>query len=339
MDNDIFKPSKSNRHVIQSYIFSNARSRLNIVQMRILYRLVEFAQPEIEGLLIKNNLCRIEHSLRHVDITLPVTAVLPEGSKHYEKAHQAIKDMMKETCEFYDSEKKTWHASPIIYNAEHADRKGVLMFSVADFVWDSLLDFTYGYRQFELMTVLSLHSSNSMRMYTLISGQKTPIYYDFDKLRQMFGLEGKYPQSADIIKRLIVPCKEELDKSCPWSFNYKCVKSGRKNVGVTIFPYEIAQNVDKNLQRKQLMAQIPSSLLFSDIYKYLRYNLGFAPKEINSNKQLLMDCAEHLPNALDILASLKGRRYNNDGSMKSKGWIIAALKSELENKTRKKVKV
>lgn len=74
-----FSPSKVNRHVIQSYIFSNAKSRFNIVQMRILYRLVEFAQCEIEGLLIKNNMCRIEHQLRHVDITLPITSVLPEA--------------------------------------------------------------------------------------------------------------------------------------------------------------------------------------------------------------------------------------------------------------------
>ena len=330
-----FSPSKVNRNVIQSYIFSTSRSRFNIVQMRILYRLVEFAQSEVEGLLIKNNLCRIEHSLRHVDITLPITSVIPEGSKHYEHARAAIKRMMHEECEFYDSEKKTWHASPVIYNVAMADRKGVIEFSVADFVWDSLLDFTYGYRQYELGTVLALKTANSMKMYTLISGQKYPIYYSFEQLRSMFGLSGKYEQSSDIIKRLIKPCKDELDRSCPWSYDYKPRKEGRANVGVLFIPYEVEANKDKNLQRKQLLAQVPSSLLFSHIYEYMRYQLQFSPKEINGNKQLLEDCSKHLTNVMEILASLRSRRRNEDGTMKGKGWIIMALKSELENATRK----
>lgn len=329
-----FQPSRVNRHVIQSYIFSNARSRFNIVQMRILYRLVEFAQCELEGLLIKNNMCRIEHSLRHVDITLPITSVLPEGNKHYEQVRSAVKQMMKEECEFYDSESRTWHASPVIYNVSMADRKGVIEFSVADFVWDSLLDFTYGYRQFELLTVLNLHSVNSMKMYTLISGQKYPISYDFEKLKGMFGVEGKYSQSSDIIKRIIKPAQEELEKSCPWGFDFKPIKRGRANVGVTFFPHEIERNKDQNLVRKQLLAQVSAPLLAGSLYSYMRYNLGFAPKELAPHKALLEDLAKYVPNALDIMASLKTRRYNQDGSMKGKGWVINALKMELEQVTR-----
>lgn len=330
-----YAPSRVNRNVIQSYIFSNARSRFNIVQMRILYRLVEFAQCELEGLLIKNNLCRIEHSLRHVDITLPITSVLPEGSKHYEQARAAIKAMMKEECEFYDSETRTWHASPVVYNVSMADRKGVIEFSVADFVWDSLLDFTYGYRQFELLTILNLRSTNSMKMYALISGQKNPISYNFDKLKAMFGVEGKYSQSADIIKRIIKPAKEELDKCCPWSFDYRPIKHGRSNIGIVLFPYEVQKNRDQALYKKQLLAQVSAPLLAGSIYSYMRYNLGFAPRELNSNKELLDDLSKYVPNVLDILASLKQRRYNPDGTMKGKGWIIRALQGELEKATTK----
>lgn len=339
MDGEVkkpFSPSRVNRNVIQSYIFSNARSRFSIVQMRILYRLVEFAQCEIEGILIKNNLCQIEHSLRHVDVTLPIVSVLPEGSKHYEQARDALKAMMNEKVEFYDPQTKTWHGSPIVYNVKLKGNRGVLEFSVADFVWDSLLDFTYGYRQFELLTILSLRSSNSMRMYSLISNVTRPQYFSFERLRQMFGLEGKYSQSADITKRLLVPCKSELDKCCPWSFDFRPMKEGRKFVGVTIFPYKIEKNADQNLIKRQLMARVPASLLAGDIYKYMRWNLGFMPKEINSNKELIDDLSLHVPDVMDILSSLKQRRYNEDGTMKGKGWIIAALKSELQNRTQLK---
>lgn len=331
MEYQDFHPSHDNKHVIQSYIFSRARSRFNIVQMRIIYRLVEFAQCELEGLLIKNNMCRISHSLRHIDISLPILSVLPEGSKHYEQARKAIIEMQREVVEFYDTEKEEWHSAPIVYNVSMGKRRGVIEFSVADFVWTSLLDFTYGYRQIELSTILSLKSANSMRMYALISGSTAPIYYSFDELRRMFGLSEKYVQSADITKRLLKPTKEELDKVCPFSFNYYPVKRGRAFVGVNLVAYPIAKNKDANLQRKQLLAQVPSSLLYSDIYNYLRYQMQWSPKELNANKELFEDCSKALPNVLDVLASLRSRMRNPDGTLKGKGWVVNALRSELAN--------
>lgn len=328
-EGESWTPSKANRHVIQSYIFSSARSRFNIIQMRILYRLVEFAQCEIEGILIKNNMCKMEHNLRHVDISLPISSVLPDGAKHYERARDSLKAMQDEKIELYDSETRTWRCAPVVYNITLADRKGVLEFSVADFVWDSLLDFTHGYRQLELLTVLSLHSPNSMKMYALIAGLKNPMFFSFERIREIFGVQGKYVESYDIIKRILKPCKEELDKSCPFGYEFKPVREGRKFTGVTIFPYAIDENTDKNLQRKQLMAKVPSSLLYGEIYRYLRYNLYFDAKEINANKELLKDCSEHMPNVIDFLSRLQARYRNVDGSFKSKGWIIGALKSEL----------
>lgn len=322
-------PSRQNKHIIQSYIFSSARSRFNIIQMRILYRMVEFAQCELEGLLIKNNMCKLAHNLRHVDISLPITSVLPEGAKHYERARESLKAMQDEKIELYDSQSHTWKCAPVVYNLSLADRKGLLEFSVADFVWDSLLDFTHGYRQLELLTILSLHSPNSMKMYALIAGLKNPMFFSFERIREIFGVQGKYTESYDIIKRILKPCKEELDRSCPYGYEFKPMREGRKFTGVTIFPYAIDANVDKGLQRKQLMAKVPSSLLYGEIYRYLRYNLYFDAKEINANKELLKDCSEHMPGVIDFLTKLKARYRNVDGSFKSKGWIIGALKSEL----------
>ena len=75
-------PSTVNRNVIQSYIFSAMRARLSIYQMRIIYRLVDFAQSEIDGILIKDNMTRITHSLRHVDLSMSVRSVMPGKLSH-----------------------------------------------------------------------------------------------------------------------------------------------------------------------------------------------------------------------------------------------------------------
>lgn len=322
-------PTKVNRHVIQSYIFSNARSRFNIVQMRILCRLVEFAQCELEGLLIRDNMTKIAHNLRHIDMELPTASVLPAGSKHYEQVRRACLEMMSKKCELYDSESKKWKASPLIYNVELDARDGVLRFSVADFVWDAMLDFTHGFRKYELSTVLSLHSAHSMKMYTLLSGQKYPIEYTIDNLREMFGVGDKYAQPTDFIKKIIKPCQEELNKTCPTSFDFKAVKTGRKITSILFMPFEQKEKKDAALETKRLQSQVSFSLFYSHVYNYLRYHMEMQPREIKSNQKLFEDATKELPDILGLLVDLQGRRRTENGGYKGVGWVINAVRAEL----------
>ena len=49
-----------------------------------------------------------------------------------------------------------------------------------DDIWRCLLDFTKGYRKYELVTAMQFKSVYSMRMYELMSGQKRPLEFTFE---------------------------------------------------------------------------------------------------------------------------------------------------------------
>ena len=93
-----------------------------------------------------------------------------------------------------------------------------------------MLDFTKGYRKYELITAMNFNSVYAMRMYELMSGQKKPLYFSFDDLRLMFEVENKYKLSANFKARVLdVAKKKELDENSPYSFNYKRRERGSQS--------------------------------------------------------------------------------------------------------------
>ena len=61
---------------------------------------------------------------------------------------------------------------------------GVAKFRVSPNVWNIVLDFTKGYRKYELKTTLQFKSVYSMRFYELLSGQTNPLDYSLEELRK-----------------------------------------------------------------------------------------------------------------------------------------------------------
>ncbi len=297
--------------------------------MRLLMRIVEFAQAELEGLLIRENKCQIQHNLRDVTLSIPSKCLLSDGSKHYEQVHRSVKDMQKEVLEYYDPKANRWLSAAIIFNVEHRVNTGVMVFSVAQWVWDAILNFSSGYRKVELDVMMSLRSANSMKMYQLLSGQRSPIQYGVEWLKSYFGVSGKYDQPTDFIKKIIKPTQEELSKSCPVAFDFLPVKTGRKISSLVFKPYEQRDKGDQELRQKQMLSNLSASSINGNAWRYMRYQMGFDATELNKNKKLLEDCTLLLDDFLGRLASIQGRRRTPDGKMKGKGWVIAALKAEV----------
>lgn len=323
-------PSSENRNLFQGYIFSTSRSKFNLVQMRILYRIVEFAQCEIEGLVLKDNKCKIEHTLRHVDISLPTSCVMTEGSKHYDQAVSACKGLQQQQLWTWDDKEKEYRGAPILYNVVVKKNTGIMNFSVANWLWDSILDFSRGFRKIELAVVMTMRSTNTMKMYQLLAGQKYPIMYNLEWLKDYFGVKDKYDQSHDFIRKVIEPAREEMEKVCPTSFDYRPQKTGRKITAILFKPYDKPENADKNLERQALLAQIHAHpFIGAEVWRYMRYNMEFEADELARNKQLLHDLANKHSDPMGLLSSIQSRRRPAEGPEKGKGWVIAAIRSEL----------
>ena len=164
---------KNNKDVFQSYILTVAKYDFSTYEKRILYRLVEMAQKDVPQPL-RDNMRKVEPSNCGVNITMPVADILKdETDKNYTKAIAAFKGLVEKTIEY--SDKETWLCTSIIEHPEIEKGSGIAKFHIYKPVWECILDFSKGYRKYELATAMSFKSVYSMRMYELMSGQTAPL--------------------------------------------------------------------------------------------------------------------------------------------------------------------
>lgn len=194
------RPIKANslaeyKNVIQSYILTTARYNFSVTEKRILYRIIEAAQTEISGVKIKDNICRVEHGLWDVEMTLPYSAILnvePDeetGANHRDRIRAAARALASKTVEMEDTEKGEWWCDSIIHGIKTSDKNGTIRFRVENFLWTAMLDFSSGFRKYELMTAMKFRSAYTMRFYELLAGQETPLEFPVEDLKAIVGAQ------------------------------------------------------------------------------------------------------------------------------------------------------
>lgn len=253
----------NNKQVFQSYVLTTAKYDFSPYEKRIMYRLIELAQKEIEGIKLKDNLRKIAPTNFGREITMPVSDILKdEQDKHYTIAKAAFRSLSEKHIEYEDDE--VWSYTPIITAPEIKKNSGSVKFYVFDNIWRCLLDFTKGFKKYELITAMKFKSAYAMRFYELMSGQTKPLFVLLegpDGLRERFYLQGKYEKVNDFRRKVIDVAKKELDESSPYSFVAKEEKAGKKIIGWTFFPvfYETEKTLRCRNKRAWLKLQHGSS--------------------------------------------------------------------------------
>lgn len=333
------RPIEENKNVIQSYMLTAARYDFSVYEKRILYRLVELAQAELQG---KNFVewigMKVETNLfGDKDITMPVRCILAnEEDNNYAKAKKAFKAMSSRTIE--QTKGNVWYLDHMLERVRVNLGTGEAKFRVSPNVWNIVLDFTKGYRKYELKTTMQFKSVYSMRFYELLSGQKAPLDYSIEEIRKMFSLEKKLKKIDRLESVVFDVAQKELDESSPYSFTWKRVeiasrgRNGKKVVGYTFYPKYIQKNKDPQIEQKELQAKVGNiagtyGMLDRAISDYLLYNLNMTKEEINANKALFLTAQKKLPNLVEHLADLKERAARNG---KGIGWIINGLKGKIK---------
>lgn len=307
--------------LIQSFLYTTSRVRLSLYEQRLMLCIVEHAQERVKGCLIKDNLGKMQHSFDNVYFEVPVISILPKGNQHYEYVKDAVIALMDRKLTFWNSTTKEWFATPILYNARVHKGSGRVSFYVSRTVFDVMLDFSKGYRKYELEVALSLDSPYAARLYALMNGQPRPIRYEIPALKKMFGVEDKYSQTADFIKKVIEPSRKALDAIGANSFTYSRVKSGTKVVALLFFP---VKRVDES--KKTQLAKTAVSYIMPKELKILMLQWAqFTIKELGAHKQLLEDFAK-VPCCFEILQEIINRAKDRG---KEKGYIINAMRSEV----------
>ena len=315
----------NNKLMIQSYLVTAARYDFSVYEKRILYRLVEICQCTLEGKKLNENY-RIDNLLYEEmkEVTMPIAAFLKdEKDENYMRAKKALLDLNNKRMEYEDSE--IWKSIRIIEMPEII-KKGYVKFILHKEIYDALQNFSEGFRKFELKTAMEFDTIYAMRFYELLSGKTDPITYSIDNLKIMFQLENKYKLTTDFIRRVIEPAQKGLAEKAPFSFTYKPNRIRKKVISLTFFPYQIPQNVDLNVERKQLQKKVSLRWdLDKMVIDYLQQNYLFEKDEIGHNIELFKEASEKL----DIMNFLAKKRRLSFAKVNPKGYLINAIKSEL----------
>lgn len=319
----------TDKNVIQSYLFSRVRAKFNVYELRVMMRVVEYAQCELQGLIIANHKALQEHGLAGKIVEIPISAVLTDGGHHYERVISAAKSMMAKIVEHYDTNTQDWMGAPLVSAAKTRRGMGTLILVMQPWVWDCILDFTKGFVKYDLGVALRLKSAFSIRLYFLMSNQKSPICYSFNELKRLFGVSDKYPRTHDFIKKVLLPAKKELDAASPWSCDLRPMKDGRRLETCMFYPYEQKEKYSPGVKKRELYAKTPTIWSYHEVYQYLRYNIGFSPVELGANKQLIENFSTAFPDALERIADMN-YRANRREQRPGKGWFIQAMRGELE---------
>lgn len=316
----------TNKWMIQSYLITAARYDFNVYEQRILYRLVEICQPALEGQKLNANYQ--VNSLLYDDlkeVIMPISAFLKdEKDENYSMVKKALYSLRNKTFEVADENE--WKLIGII-EMPKVVKRGYVKFILQKEIYEAILNFSKGFRKFELKIAMSFDSVYSMRFYELLSGKEgQDITYSIEHLKIMFKIEDKYRLTTDFIRKIIEPAKRELAKKAPISFEYTLNKTGKKFTSITFHVYRVKENVDEDLERKMLEKKTALSWdLDKMIVNYLKENYLFDTDEIKHNRQVFVEASKKM----DLLRFLSDKRAAANQKSNPKGWLINAIRKEL----------
>ncbi len=327
------------KEVVESYIFSTVRHDFGVYSERLLLRLVELAQCEIRGLDFKGgtSIGKVEiGEWGDAEVVIPVKDILSgEDDKNYTKAKASIRNLMGRFLEYEDE--KTYRATQILNDVDMDKVAGKMVIRVNRNIWRAMLDFTKGFRKYELETAVRLRGKYSLRIYKLVSKQSEPISYSIADLRKMWGLTEKYKKVDDFVKNTIAAAKEELDRVSPYSFDYILnaaktaeVNKGRKGrpaiTSVTFFPVRRLGNQTTDAARK--MAD-PSMVLDRELFQMLQNKFYFDTHGIRANITLFDIAQKECDDLLDFLGAIapSALRAGN-----IQGYVVNSVRNHLKER-------
>ena len=324
-----------NKEVLQSYILTTAKYDFNVYEKRILYRIIEINQYLLEGKKLDNRYIIDKSSIDTIKYTMPISAFLNPKEDKEDKNHSRIKvafeNLQKKIISYDDKENKIWHSAGIIFNVKmDYDRADKITFQQADFIYQAFMDFSKGFRKYELKIAMQFESVYSMRFYELFSTQKTPINYSIETLKEMFKMSEKYKLTSGFIRDVIDKAKKELDKCSPYTFHYEKIKTGRKITGIRFIPIYQPQFEDPELKKKQQNKQISKRWFIpKNTEDFLKHNFSFTDNELKNNLNLFEALYNNLSEdeLLDFLVELREPSSYADNQ---KAFIIGALKKKIE---------
>lgn len=320
--------------IVESYQLTTARNAAGIYGQRLMLRIAEAAQEELRGIHPSDGQrVQVQPELYGGrELTMPMAAVMNAGDTNHTAVRAAIQKLQK-TLISYEPAPDEWVSFPFLGTTRIA--KGYIITRVEKELWQCFLDFSKGFRAYELEKALDLKRVASVRLYKLMSQQRQPITFTIADLRAMFGIPAnKYKRNPDFIARVIAPAKAELDELAPYSFDFEAIRASKEGRGnpekreitaIRFTPIYQPAKSGQGAEEKAVISRLRTWDLPQEAKNSLKNDYGYTYQEYNNNRKLF-DAARDAGDLADFLRRIKPRALR---AANPKGYVIRALRKHL----------
>lgn len=275
-------------------------------------------------------------------VQIPLRDVMLPGVDGTTHAKRAIKAMQQAIIDYTDKDPKTgktfWTSFSFVGRVTIKD--GIINADIEPEVWRLAVDFSMGYRAYELGVLVGLRSLYSMKLYPYLCRQTDPnaLTMSIDDCKKFMGVADKYKgKPLDFIRKCIDPAKEELDRVAPWSFDYEKLysdpggKRGRPALtGIRFIPRHQLHNESPE-QAAKAVAPLTAGYYTRQTRDILRNKFGI--ENLHSYTNLFAKAAKVMDvDAFVIDRALeKDKRRGTDAEVTNPaGWFISCLQAEID---------
>lgn len=326
------KIKKDNRELVQSYLFTKAKYDFSVPEKRIFYKIIEMMQEYTQGKEL-NKKHFIEPLVEGYNkITMPVRAFLKDAEdENYLEVKKALLSLNTKFFEYEDE--KIWTPIRLIDRPKlhKVSKNSYVTFEIHEITYNAFLDFSKGYRKYELKIAMNLNSVYAMRFYELFTEQEKPISYSISFLKERFKIEDKYNGRNGknaFIDRVIKVAQKELDEKSPYTFNYK---TERGSDNILFIPVYQKEKADADLERKAIQKQTSLGWeLTAEEQEILISRWKFTKEGIKNNIDLFRS-AKVIVNLKDfILNEIDPKDAKNPPA-----FLIGSLRKQISNAEKK----
>ena len=317
-----------NKMIIQSYSLTTIRNNFGLYSQRLIVRIAEAMQYRLEEADFTTKV--VKYSDQRLHWQFNISSIMEKDSQNYTNIVNELRKIPQSVIHYNDGKKDVVMA--VFSKLEYSN--GQLDVYLTPFVWDLFIEFSRGYKRYQLRTALALKTSYSLRLYQLLSENAQPVTYTIDWLKRLFGVEEKYPKATNFILKVIEPAKKELEAKAEITFDYIAVTEskgrGRPVITALTFVTRKTRNVPnfdleaKETDRKHGLQAVPPAIALR-----LKQDYGMTEKGLKANSRLIFEAyvAMKSPTLEDFLSEKREKAMKADNPQ---GWIINAIRGELE---------
>lgn len=327
-----------NRHINVPFKISWSRQPdMSIHEQRIMLRIMEYCQAQLNGIAVTDETHRIEYYQKTVEITMPVADAFSKklSSKQIEQTLYKLRGRS-----FQYREQEMWWCCGYIESPSVHHGRGLMTFTVSQRLWEIIKDYAAGFHRVEIKKALELPTIYAMRFYLLMSEKRSKINMPVDFFRSWMGIpDDKYMDKNGnnridhLEERIIRPAKKALDETCPWTFTYDKVREIPRNpksrvIGFVFHPVHQPKLQDPELEKKRLIAELsPGFLLRPDVLDYLKTYFDMTNKYLSMRKAKIKQW-EDLED--DPMLWLSERKRKASEARDAKAYIFGAICHRIE---------